>query len=128
MTKPRQREEKMTQDQTVEKPAMLSLFTEANTIINGQRRTDYGAVNISLKSVGDHWNAYLNALYPDARIHLDELNVIEMNILMKISRAATGGSKEPKKRKKDTYRDICGYAGLAEMIDGLAPDDDVVIR
>jgi hypothetical protein len=108
----------------VEKPAMLGIFTEANTIINGSRRKDYGPVNASLQSVAKIWTAYLQNLAPE--IELDEMNIIEMNILMKISRAMTGGGKI-KKRKRDTYRDIVGYAGLGEMIDGLA-DDDIPIH
>lgn len=108
----------------IEKPAMLKLFQEANTIINGSRRKDYGPVNLSLQSVAKIWTAYLQNLAPE--IELDEMNIIEMNILMKISRAMTGGEKV-KKRKRDTYRDICGYAGLGEMIDGLA-DDDIPIH
>ena len=38
----------------------LSVCQEADNIINGQRRKDYGKVNESFQQVADFWSTYLS--------------------------------------------------------------------
>ena len=91
---------------------------EADNIINGQRRKDYGGVTESFQQIADFWSAYISRnvvnAFPDLPIGnmpvvLLAEDIANMMILMKISRAQNGFHR-------DSYVDIAGYAGCAEKI------------
>jgi len=93
-----------------------SILMEAEEIINGQRRKDYGSVTESFENVGNLWSEYLqrhmNAnLISDGYsfINLKGEDVANLMILMKISRAQNGFHR-------DSYVDIAGYAGCVEKL------------
>ena len=96
----------------------LSVCQEADNIINGQRRKDYGKVNESFQQVADFWSTYLSRnvvnAFPDLPIGnmpvvLVAEDIANMMLLMKVSRAQNGFHR-------DSYVDIAGYAGCAEKI------------
>lgn len=85
-----------------------SILLEAEEIINGQRREDYGSAYESFKQLADYWSVYLTRK-TKVRIDLHPLDVVNMMELLKISRAQNGFHR-------DSYVDIAGYAGCAEKI------------
>lgn len=84
-----------------------SILQEANRIINGERAQTYGDAQKSFGQIADLWGVYLNRVYPD--VNIDAIDVANMMILMKISRAQNGFHR-------DSYVDIIGYAALTEKI------------
>lgn len=103
-----------------------SVLMEAESIINGQRRQDYGSVTESFSNVASLWTEYLerhaqtaiasarakyqrNDAMPITVISLSPEDVANLMILMKVSRAQNGFHR-------DSYVDIAGYAGCAEKL------------
>lgn len=79
----------------------LSLLEEANQIVNGQRRTDYGGMLENFEVIAKGWEAVLG--------HPVTVNqVILCMIQVKVARAVTGGFH------RDSFLDIAGYAQCAE--------------
>lgn len=78
-----------------------SIFDEARRIVEGDRREDYGDVNMSLERITNLWSTYLGFY------NLTVSDFIHMMILLKVSRASTS-------MKRDNYVDICGYVLLLE--------------
>ena len=98
-------------------PTKQSILLEAENIINGQRRQDYGSVTDSFENVAGLWSEYLSrhvkaraadstGLYP---VVLSGEDVANLMILMKVSRAQNGFHR-------DSYVDIAGYAGCVEKL------------
>lgn len=94
-----------------------SILVEAEEIINGQRRKDYGGVTESFTNLAELWTAYLSR-HVESRVANTESNrlvdlspqdVVNLMILMKVSRAQNGFHR-------DSYVDIAGYSGCAEKI------------
>lgn len=79
-----------------------SVLVEAERIINGQRRVDYGNVTLSFERIARLWGGYLNR---EVSAH----DVAHMMILMKVARAQNG-------YHRDSYVDVAGYAGCAELL------------
>lgn len=106
--------------------AKRSVLMEAEEIINGQRRKDYGSVTESFENVAGLWSEYIDR---HVKIALSKVNgassngvgryytyvslnpedVANLMILMKVSRAQNGFHR-------DSYVDIAGYAGCAEKL------------
>ena len=86
-----------------EYPPKPTLLQEADAIINGERQKDYGPPAESFGRIARLWSDYLDQ-------ELTALDVANLMILLKISRAKTGGFH------RDSYRDIAGYAGCAEWL------------
>lgn len=78
----------------------MSIFTEAEELINGDRQTDYGPPDINLARIADYWNAYLGDY------HFNAKDVAIMLGLMKIAR-------ESHKEKRDNMVDAVAYFGMA---------------
>ena len=101
-----------------------TVLMEAENIINGERRQQYGAVLESFQQVADFWSTYIerhvqsrfNSMYVEdgkyqkVFVNLSAEDVANMMILMKTSRAQNGFHR-------DSYVDIAGYAGCAEKIE-----------
>jgi hypothetical protein len=91
-----------------------SVLMEAEEIINGQRRQDYGSVTESFENVAGLWSEYLsrhvngnnNIAHP---VQLKGEDIANLMILMKVSRAQNGFHR-------DSYVDIAGYSGCAEKL------------
>lgn len=81
-----------------------SILLEAERIIHGARRDDYGDVRESFARVADLWSAYLG-------IEIQPEQVGLCMVLLKIARAANVVTR-------DSLVDIAGYAGcVAELIE-----------
>lgn len=79
-----------------------SILTEAEDIINGQRRVDYGAVLPSFTVIGNLWAPVLG-------VDVTAEQVALCMIGLKIARAMNGFHR-------DSLVDIAGYAGCLEKI------------
>ena len=82
----------------------MSILTEAEELIHGQRAIDYGDARENHQRIADLWNAYTQ---PDMFTPED---VAVMMILLKVARLMENGYHE------DTVRDIAGYAGVLEKM------------
>ncbi|MDV6975290.1 DUF6378 domain-containing protein [Mycobacterium intracellulare] len=83
-----------------------TVLQEAERIINGQRREDYGGVTESFNLIGGMWSAYLG-------INVSAHDVANLMVLLKVARAKNGFHR-------DSYVDIAGYAGCTEKLDAEA--------
>lgn len=64
------------------------------------REGSHGTPEDNFRMIAQLWSIYLDC-------PIDETNVAEMMVLMKIARAASGVPT------RDHYADVCGYAALA---------------
>jgi hypothetical protein len=81
----------------------VNILEEANEIIHGQRREDYGGPLESFTKIGNYWSNYLG-------IPVSPHDVANLMILLKVARAQNGFHR-------DSYVDIGGYAGCTELIE-----------
>ena len=79
----------------------MSIFTEAEDIINGERKEEYGDAEYNFEIIAEYWTIYLD--HED--ITLSGVDVGHMMALLKIARMR-------KRHKRDNYRDAIGYLGL----------------
>ena len=101
------------------------ILEEAEKILSGARRKDYGTPKESFKRIADYWNAYLchKRDLIDKSAHEEDLpyeflrgayltnkDVAMLMILFKIAR-------EENKHKRDNAIDIIGYAVLADEME-----------
>jgi hypothetical protein len=85
-----------------------SITAEAEEIVNGDRRQDYGEVKDSFERFALAWTGYLrNKLKPDEVITSND--VAMLNVIGKAIR-------EGNKLKRDNRVDIVGYAILADKL------------
>lgn len=75
---------------------------EAEKIACNDRENTYGAPEDNFELISEFWSSYLSR-----KSHLNQRDVANMMILLKVARVATG------KFKADNYVDIAGYAALA---------------
>ena len=80
----------------------MSITDEAQAIVNGERRQDYGDMADSFERIAGLWSAYLGK-------HVDSLDVAKMMILLKVSRAKHNNHR-------DSYIDIVGYVECADQL------------
>ncbi len=85
----------------------MTLLSEAESLINGQRRQDYGEPKEMFERIAGFWSTYTGT-------SISSHDVVNMMILMKVARL--GHSP-----KYDSYLDIAGYAGCAELLGYIAP-------
>lgn len=81
-----------------------SILQEAEQLINGQRRDDYGDVNKSFEQIAQLWSPILGKSISPRQVGL-------CMIQLKISRYLHG-------QTRDSLVDIAGYAGCLEKLDG----------
>jgi hypothetical protein len=79
-----------------------SINAEADKIINGQRRVDYGPADQSFLDIAAGWKIIF-------RTDITPHQIVLAMIWLKECRALQG-------YQRDSYVDICGYAGLAEVL------------
>lgn len=90
-----------------------SILQEAERIINGPRRDDYGPVEESFEDIAKRWTQELGSKLASP---LTSYDVVHLMVQLKLSRAKNG-------YHRDSYVDICGYAGLTEKLAGPAEED-----
>jgi hypothetical protein len=86
---------------------MSNILLEADALISGERREEYGPATASLNRVASFWSDYLqyrNLLPVDT--YLSGRDVAVLMILFKVAR-------ESYRPKHDNLVDIAGYAALA---------------
>lgn len=79
-----------------------SVLAEAEEIINGQRREDYGGPAESFGRIARMWSGYLGS-------EVTPEDVAMLMVLLKVSRAKQGF-------QRDSLVDIAGYAGCVELL------------
>ncbi len=95
----------------VNQPNEPSITMEAEKLIHGERRDDYGDMDESFQNIADVWSAILTA-----RTNCDS-NLISKGL---VALMMTGLKlvREANKHKRDNLVDVCGYAlCLSEMHD-----------
>ncbi len=92
------------------KPALLSILQEADKIIAGARRAEYGPARESFDRIAEMWSAQLKGRLSKP---ITGHEVALMMVTFKVCR-------EMNKHKRDNLVDIGGYAGLA----GLCVDEE----
>lgn len=97
----------------------MNVLQEAEGLINGDRRESYGDPLAQESRIAALWSAYLSR-------EIVAADVSNMMILLKLSRAKAQLNRGLFHR--DSYVDICGYAGLAEKLHNAAVDldDDIL--
>jgi hypothetical protein len=80
-----------------------SIFVEADRIIHGQRRKDYGPVEESFHNIATVWSGILGQFVTDREVALCMIG-------LKCCREANNHTR-------DSLVDICGYAGLIEELE-----------
>lgn len=85
----------------------MSILTEAEEIINGQRAMDYGDAKVNHERIAALWNPFLQNRKWETVTPED---VAVMMILVKIARYQENGYHH------DTTVDIAGYAGVLEKM------------
>lgn len=79
-----------------------SINAEADAIINGDRREDYGPAKESFEKIATGWEVIFDTVVTPHQVALAMIWLKEVRALQKFDR--------------DSFVDICGYAGLAEDI------------
>jgi hypothetical protein len=80
----------------------MGIVDEGKSLVNGQRRDDYGDMSDSFKRIAGLWSAYLGK-------HLDHFDVAKMMILLKVSRAKDANHR-------DSYVDVVGYVECVDQM------------
>jgi hypothetical protein len=83
-------------------PVSKSINAEADTIINGERRDDYGPAKESFDKIAAGWEVIFG-------VGVTAHQVALAMIWLKSVRALNG-------YQRDSFVDIAGYAGLAEVL------------
>lgn len=85
--------------------ARETIFEEANRIIHGERRSDYGAAHESFARIAIGWSEILEHSVTPTQVAL-------CMTWLKIARFL-------KSNDRDSLVDLCGYTGLAAQLEGL---------
>jgi hypothetical protein len=81
-----------------------SILTEAERLVSGDRRKEYGHPADNFRDVATVWSVILGT-------EITPANVIDCMIALKICRAKQSGWK------RDTYVDIAGYAKCRQLVE-----------
>ena len=95
-------EHKIKSEHTEPDGSLLNILQEAQAVVDGQRRDDYGDMDQSFLRIAGMWSGYLG-------VNLDKYDVAHMMIMLKLSRACG-------KFHRDSYVDAAGYAYCAEKM------------
>ena len=87
--------------------APKSIAAEAEQLIHGDRRDDYGDMVVSFEAIARIWNTILYLKAKDKPLVLDKHDVALMMAGLKLIREAN-------KHKRDNLVDFCGYALCAQ--------------
>lgn len=81
----------------------MSVLTEAEQIINGERRDDYGSPLASFTMIAQGWSMVLG-------IDVTPEQVALCMVQLKVARWVNG-------QQHDSLVDICGYVGCIELME-----------
>jgi hypothetical protein len=89
----------------------MSVLTEADDLINGERQEAYGDPAVNLQRVAEVWKNYLSSKYNQDSDDYDITpeDVCWMMALLKMCRQMNKGSRE-------NLIDAAGYIGLVEKV------------
>lgn len=85
----------------------MSILQEAEELINGQRREDYGDAKACFERIATFWSAYLGIRIGNS---LSPYDVANMMILLKVARDAHDPGQS------QNMVDVIGYAALTEKL------------
>jgi len=87
-----------------------TVLDEAKNVTEGARRKSYGHPREHLKSLAEHWTAYLQrrGILPKNK-RLEPKDTAMMMVLLKVDREANSDHR-------DNLVDICGWARVKEML------------
>lgn len=88
-----------------------TILQEAERIINGDRRKDYGPVEESFRNIAARWTLELGDKLKEP---LTAYDVVHLMVQMKLSRAKNGFHR-------DSYVDIAGYVGHTDKLEEAKP-------
>ena len=94
---------------------LRSVLEEAQELINGEKREDYGDAYKSFTTIANLWAEILDTEVSPAQVAL-------CLIQLKVARYIHGGYK------RDTVVDIAGYAGCLEKIYLTQKDDEYMVK
>lgn len=95
----------MTDPEGIEALAQESVLQEAERLINGDRRAEYGDVRKSFEDVATGWGLIIGTTVTAEQVALCMTWLKTM--------------REVNKPKRDNLVDLCGYAGLAaKLVEG----------
>ena len=80
----------------------MGMIEEAQKIVEGDRKEEYGDKSESFMRIARFWSAYLN-------VSIDSLDVAKMMILLKVSRAKNTNHR-------DSFVDIIGYVHCVDEL------------
>jgi hypothetical protein len=86
-----------------------TILQEAERIINGERRADYGPVEDSFLDIAARWTQELKDKLTE---DITPFDVVHLMVQLKLSRAKNG-------YHRDSYVDIGGYVGLTEKLSNI---------
>ncbi len=81
----------------------MNILEEAQNIVQGDRRQEYGSAYDCFERISKMWSAYLG-------IPVDSFDVANLMIMLKICRAHKKGFQ------RSSYVDIAGYAFCSEIV------------
>ncbi len=88
----------------------MSILTDADKIINGDRAADYGDITNNFQNIGNLWRAWVYARH-GVDVPFDAWDCEQMMIQVKQARLANTPTH------RDSRMDIAGYAGCGDKIE-----------
>lgn len=85
----------------------MTVFEEAEELVNGPRQNDYGSPSTNINAIAHMWNGYLHRSLAKP---ITAKDVCWMMALLKASRDAH-------RSKRDNLVDACGYLRLQEIME-----------
>lgn len=92
-----------------------TVLQEAERLINGQRREDYGSVEESFVDIASRWTQELKGKLTE---DITPFDVVHLMVQLKLSRAKNGFLR-------DSYVDVAGYVGLTEKLNEIKAEQEV---
>lgn len=93
-------------------PIMKNILEQAQSIVQGQRRDDYGDARACFNRIAKMWSGYLG-------IEITAFDVANLMITLKVCRAHGKGFQV------ESYIDVAGYAYCAEIVYNLDQKEKV---
>lgn len=97
-----------------------SVLQEAERLIHGERRSDYGGMKLSFEMWAGLWDTYLKYRPGGYSQGIKPRDVASMMALLKVGRTAYS-------TKRDNWTDMAGYAGLGAVMDDCDPEYGEVV-
>ncbi len=103
----------MTQEETPDNNQTGSILTEAESIVNGARATDYASAKESFGKIATMASLMLNKAEKESLLHDSTLtDTVVCKVLMAVKL-----TREANKHKRDNLVDLSGYAELLNRLE-----------